>query len=137
MPRSRRITITCFGAFHPVVSIVAPGSYGSDLGREDTPGGRRDRQTADSRLWCQLEGRASDALATGQALCALAAAGEEPESPAIRRARRFLLNSQREDGSWLVRTRTPRGHDEIVNYYGTGWATIGLIRSMPGRRGGR
>jgi squalene-hopene/tetraprenyl-beta-curcumene cyclase len=95
----------------------------------------RGRQNGDGG-WSQVEGRGSDALATGQALCALAAAGEEPESPAIRRARRFLLDSQREDGSWLVRTRTPRGHDEIVTYYGTGWATIGLIRSLPDRPGG-
>ena len=96
----------------------------------------RGRQAEDGG-WSQVAGRPSDALATGQALCALVAAGEPHDSPAIRRARRFLLGGQRDDGSWLVKTRTPKGHDEIVTYYGTGWATIGLIRSLPDRRGGR
>ena len=90
----------------------------------------RGRQAEDGG-WGQVAGRPSDALATGQALCALVAAGEPHDSPAIRRARRFLLGGQRDDGSWLVKTRTPKGHDEIVTYYGTGWATIGLMRSLP------
>ena len=43
----------------------------------------------------------------------------------------FLISTQRDDGSWLVHTRNPKGHDEIVMYNGTGWATIGIVRSMP------
>jgi hypothetical protein len=90
----------------------------------------RERQAEDGG-WSQIEGRPSDALATGQALYALVAAGEAHDGPAIRRARTFLLGGQRDDGSWLVKTRTPKGHDEIVTYYGTGWATLGLLRSLP------
>ncbi len=89
----------------------------------------RGRQAEDGG-WSQVAGRSSDALATGQVLCALVAAGEAHDSPTIGRAWRFLLASQRDDGSWLVKTRTPKGHDEIVTYYGTGWATIGLMRSL-------
>src|SRR5437763_1737754 len=43
MPRSRRITMTCFGADRSVDPIVASGSSRSDLEREDTPGYRRAR----------------------------------------------------------------------------------------------
>lgn len=81
--------------------------------------------------WSQVEGRPSDALATGQALYALASVGEPLDGPAVRRARKFLLESQQDDGSWLVKTRSPKGEDEIISYYGTGWATLGLIRSLP------
>ena len=90
----------------------------------------RERQDGDGG-WSQVAGRPSDALATGQALCALVAAGEAHDSRAIRRALQFLLASQKDDGSWPVKSRTPKAHDEIVTYYGTGWATIGLLRSLP------
>ena len=81
--------------------------------------------------WSQIEGRPSDALATGQALYALVSAGAPADSQSIRRAVEFCVRSQREDGSWYVKTRNPTGHDEIISYYGTGWATLGLLRSLP------
>jgi hypothetical protein len=81
--------------------------------------------------WSQVAGAATDALATGQALYALSIAGVKSEDTAIQRACQFLLSTQQEDGSWLVRTRNPNGHDPIISFYGTGWATLGLIRTVP------
>ena len=110
--------------------VMVAARFGNGDEAQESAARLRGRQNQDGG-WSQVEGRASDALATGQALCALAAAGEAHDSPAIRRAWGFLLGSQEDDGSWLVKTSTPKGHDEIVTYYGTGWATIGLMRSSP------
>jgi hypothetical protein len=81
--------------------------------------------------WSQVVDRPSDALATGQALYALAAVGRRGEDAAVRRAWAFLLKSQRADGSWLVRTRLPDKKNVILSYYGSGWATLGLLRTLP------
>jgi acylphosphatase len=80
--------------------------------------------------WGQIKDRASDALATGQALFALAAAGSARDE-AVQRAWGFLLKTQRDDGSWLVPTRVAKGHDVIISYNGSGWATVGLVRTLP------
>src|SRR5262245_55941164 len=80
--------------------------------------------------WGQIKDRASDALATGQALYALAAAGNARDE-AVRRAWGFLLKTQRDDGSWLVPTRVEEGHDVVIRYDGSGWAAIGLVRPPP------
>jgi Squalene-hopene cyclase C-terminal domain len=81
--------------------------------------------------WSQIAGLSTDALATGQALYAFGAAGIPSSDAAISRAWRFLLSTQRDDGSWLVHTRNPNSHDPIISFYGTGWATLGLIRTLP------
>jgi len=90
----------------------------------------RDRQNEDGG-WSQIDGRLSDALATGQALYALMSAGEPADSAPVRRAVAFCVRSQRNDGSWHVKTRDPTGHDEVISYYGTAWATLGLLKSLP------
>jgi hypothetical protein len=81
--------------------------------------------------WKQIADHATDALATGQALYALSAAGVPSDDAGIRRAWGFLSSTQAEDGSWLVHTRNPNGHDPIISFYGTGWATLGLLRTLP------
>jgi hypothetical protein len=81
--------------------------------------------------WNQLAGLATDALATGQALYALNAAGAGPDDSAVRRACRFLTTTQQQDGSWLVHTRNPNSHDPVISYYGTAWAILGLLRTLP------
>jgi squalene-hopene/tetraprenyl-beta-curcumene cyclase len=81
--------------------------------------------------WAQTKDRDSDALATGEALYALSMVNGNHHEEAVHKALEFLISTQQDDGSWLVHTRNPKGHDEIVTYYGTGWATIGIVRSLP------
>jgi hypothetical protein len=90
------------------------------LGKQNPDGG-----------WSQLKDRPSDAFATGQALYALGTVGTPATDPAIGRAWNYLVQSQRDDGSWLVHTRAPKGHDVIISYFGSGWATLGLARTLP------
>ena len=88
--------------------------------------------------WAQLSTLSSDAYATGQALVALNESGSlEAASPAYQRGVNFLLNSQMEDGSWFVRTRTlpvqpyfdsdfPHGRNQFISGAATSWATMAL-----------
>ena len=48
---------------------------------------------------------ASDAWATGQALYALAHLGRAADREAILGGQAFLIKTQRDDGSWFVKTR--------------------------------
>jgi hypothetical protein len=88
------------------------------------------RQNADGG-WSQVPGGPSDALATGQALYALGTAGTPSAEPAVHHAWKFLVTTQRDDGSWLVHTRVAKGHDVIISHFGSGWATLGLVRTLP------
>jgi hypothetical protein len=98
-------------------------------------------------------GRGSDAFATGMALYALTSASAAGASGASRAASQlaatddpvakavaYLRDSQQPDGSWRVSTTSfhpltgkPRDArtDEIYTYWGTGWATIGLLHTLP------
>lgn len=78
--------------------------------------------------WSQSDERPSDALATGQVLFALAAAGLAESHLEIHRAREFLAHTQRKDGSWLVTSRQDKGNDPIASYFGSAWAIIGLVQ---------
>ena len=80
--------------------------------------------------WGQIKERPSDAVATGQALYALAAAGIDEKHEAVERARAFLVQTQNKDGSWLVKTRVSKNKDTIVSYYGSGWAVLGLMQHL-------
>jgi hypothetical protein len=88
------------------------------------------KQNADGG-WSQLKGGPSDAFATGQALYALGMVGTPATESGVGRAWKYLLESQRDDGSWLVQTRVPKGHDVIISTFGSGWATLGLVRTLP------
>ena len=91
--------------------------------------------------WSQIPTLASDAYATGQALVALKDSGAAAVTdPAYQRGVRFLMNSQLEDGSWLVKTRAmpiqpyfesdfPHGHDQWISASATNWATLALVAS--------
>jgi squalene cyclase len=81
----------------------------------------------------------SDAYATGQALVALKEAGAlMPSEAPYKRGAQFLMNTQMEDGSWYVRSRTipfqpyfdggfPYGPDQFISAAATNWATMALI----------
>lgn len=79
--------------------------------------------------WCQTKKLRSDALGTGQALVALTSAGVPTESPAVVKARGFLIKSQKPDGSWEVMSRAYQA-PEFSSYMGTAWATLGLVRTL-------
>jgi hypothetical protein len=88
--------------------------------------------------WAQIPSLSSDAYATGQALVALRESGAfEASDPVYTRGVRFLLNTQRADGSWLVKTRAlpiqphfesgfPHGPDQFLSAAATNWATLAL-----------
>jgi hypothetical protein len=102
------------------------------------------RQQLDGGWAYQKGGKESDAFATGQTLYALSEGGLDGCDPAVRRAWRFLLSTQNKDGYWLVPTSAIhvgkgqkttedwiRKTDEIYTYWGSGWATIGLLCTLP------
>jgi N-acyl-D-amino-acid deacylase len=94
--------------------------------------------------WNSLDGRASDAYSTGEALVALHDAGGMPASdPVWRRGADFLLKTQAADGSWYVATRIhapisppyfetgyPYGHNQYISAMGACWAVMALTRAL-------
>jgi hypothetical protein len=86
--------------------------------------------------WGQERGLDSDAYATGQALYFLSLAGVSSDRAEVRRAVAFLAANQREDGSWPMTSRahpwaTPMTNPVPITYFGSAWATLGLMRSLP------
>lgn len=89
------------------------------------------RQNADGG-WSWGQVFPSDSYATGQSLYALIQAGFKIDHPAVQRALRFLLERQRPDGSWYAPTKKPTNRDNpIASYWGSAWATIGLLGTLP------
>jgi hypothetical protein len=87
-------------------------------------------QQRDDGGWSQTKKLKSDALGTGQALVALTSAGIPATYPAVENARRFLLRTQRADGTWFVVSRAYQA-PEFSSYMGTAWATLALLRTLP------
>jgi ankyrin repeat protein len=93
--------------------------------------------------WSQNQFLSSDAYATGQTLVALEKTGMlKPGDPAYQRAVKYLLSTQHADGSWYVRSRSPKfqpffesgfpyGHDQWISAMATGWATAALATALP------
>jgi hypothetical protein len=89
--------------------------------------------------WGWEKGVASDALTTGLAIYVLAKVRAGDDSSVFRDARKWLLASQQSDGSWLTPSKNftkPAGpermkvRDQIYHYWGTAWATIGLLETL-------
>jgi hypothetical protein len=83
-------------------------------------------------------GMSSDAYATGEALTALREAGIATTDDSYAKGVRFLLGTQRPDGSWYVQTRAqpvqayfesdfPHGRDQFISTAATNWAMQALI----------
>jgi hypothetical protein len=93
--------------------------------------------------WGQLDELDADAYATGTALVALhQAGGLSVTSSAYRRGARFLIDQQRDDGSWHVPSRAkpfqayfesgyPHEKDQFISITAAGWATIALALALP------
>ncbi len=92
--------------------------------------------------WSQLPTLPSDAYATGQALAVLHQAADLPVGdPAYKKGVQFLLQTQLQDGSWLVKSRSlpfqpyfesgfPHGPDQWISSTGTSWATMALALAV-------
>jgi ankyrin repeat protein len=99
--------------------------------------------------WSQLQGLASDAYSTGEALAALyQSAGLATSAPAYQRGLRFLLKAQQADGSWHVTSRLhppapvsppyfetgfPYQHDQFISIMGSSWAATALLQAVSPR----
>jgi ankyrin repeat protein len=96
--------------------------------------------------WASLDGRSSDAYATGEALWALHDAGVPSSDAAWQRGANYLLKTQAPDGSWHVASRLhppapvspayfetghPYGHDQFISTMGESWAVIALAQALP------
>jgi hypothetical protein len=93
--------------------------------------------------WAQLGGVETDAYATGQALTALHLSGQvDTADPAYQRGVAYLLRTQFDDGSWLVRSRSspfqpykdsgfPHGRHQWISAAGTSWAVMALALTQP------
>lgn len=88
----------------------------------------------DDGSWGWLIDDPGDALGTGMSLYALARAGVDRSDPMITAAQRFLLTSQQENGSWEVKgtkANKQKRVEETAVYWGTTWAALGLMASLP------
>lgn len=93
--------------------------------------------------WAQLPTLKTDAYATGQAIYSLCVgAGMPVNDPAIERARKYLLRTQLEDGTWYVHRRAfpfqptmksgfPHGRDSWISAAATSWAVMALSLPEP------
>jgi Squalene-hopene cyclase C-terminal domain len=86
--------------------------------------------------WGQLKDTASDAYATGQSLYFLSLAGVKEDRAEVKRGAAFLVETQKEDGSWPMKRRghpgvTPSDFIVPITYFGSAWATLGLVRGVP------
>ena len=104
------------------------------------------QQRGDGGWSSSLGENMSDPLATGQVLCALQPSSADARTAeAIARAQLWLVSTQREDGSWPVdithisktdrsapaKVKSFKEATGIYTYFGSGWATIGLLQSVP------
>ena len=93
--------------------------------------------------WSQLADMDSDAYATGSVLVALHQAGGMPTDDQVyRKGLSYLLATQKEDGSWYVKSRSkpfqtyfesgyPHGKDQFISCAAAGWSTTALAMALP------
>jgi hypothetical protein len=103
------------------------------------------RHQRDDGGWAQNGDLPSDPYATATALVALhMAGGLSAVDAAYQRGLRYLLQTQHEDGSWHVATRSrpiqayfesgfPHGKDQFISIAASSWATTALALSLPAR----
>jgi hypothetical protein len=116
----------------------------ADAGRQSVPalGSQLIAEQRPDGGWAQRSGFGSDAYATGQVLYALReSVGLPVSSRAWRRGLRYLLETQHEDGSWHVKSRSvkfqpyfesgfPYGHEQWISAAATAWAGMALALAV-------
>ncbi len=83
--------------------------------------------------WGWLVSDPGDALGTGFAMHALARSSVPSTHEAMQRAVSFLKTTQKPDGSWAVPSTRARDKNKVIatsTYWGTAWATIGLLETL-------
>ncbi len=92
--------------------------------------------------WAQLAEMQSDAYATATVLYALTEAGIASTEDRYKRGLEYLLQSQLDDGSWHVASRSkpfqsyfetgyPHGKDQFISTTAACWATLVLLNVLP------
>ena len=95
--------------------------------------------------WAQLADLGGDAYATATVLVALKHSGVATDHPAYQKGVRNLLASQKEDGSWIVETRSrpiqiffdngdAGGTSQFISFAATNWAVMALLETIPRSR---
>lgn len=125
-----------------VVQLLVEHKYGKADGAAPLLKAMLAGQNADGG-WSWLPGAASDAFATGQSLYALSIVANS-ERAALGRAQKYLLDSQSQDGRWVLpplAITDPKSNEgrvqrlvPIYDFWGTAWAAIGLSRSVAGAK---
>lgn len=92
--------------------------------------------------WSQTDELESDAYATGSALVALHEIGNmSTSSPIYQKAVKYLLDTQHDDGSWHVKSRSkpfqtyfesgfPHKEDQFISMNASCWATYALVLAV-------
>lgn len=100
------------------------------------------REQREDGSWAQLPDLKGDAYATGSVLVALRQAGIGADHSVYQKGMNYLLGSQREDGAWLVTTRSrpvqtffdngdPGDNSQFISFAATNWAVLALLDSVP------
>lgn len=92
------------------------------------------RQNADGGWGWLEDNKTSEAFSTGQVLYALGRLGHTMTDPVVMRAWEFLLRTQGADGGWDVPQQAVNRRPRKLNvypYWGSAWAAIGLLQTLP------
>jgi len=95
--------------------------------------------------WSQFGRTPPDAYATGLSLYALHMAGIAATDDTYKKGVAFLLGSQYQDGTWLVRTHSfpvqryfesgfPYGRHQWISTAGTSWASLAIAQTLPDKK---
>lgn len=86
--------------------------------------------------WGYVRGGASYPHTTGECLYALGVMRQTGDDAGVQRAWKFLIDGQQPDGSWKALSRQafstkPDKITPISIHWGTAWATLGLMKTLP------
>lgn len=131
-------------------SLAYEALYNQRFGKAEEGIALRDQiikeQRGDGGWSSYLGANKSDPLATGQALYALQSLPHNPSSSdAISRGQNWLVETQLDEGRWPIdlshiskkdrsgpkETESLNTVTEIYDYWGSSWATIGLLQGVP------